>query len=495
MNSFKRLLRPKGLSISEVRSPSASYTRSLCSMSSGSEGNGDKTSTHSFLADKELKDEDASMTGVDVKTLDPKTFVRMKNYSQFDYLKKKEKVEFKRKVFKTQEFWMREKVRAGRMKQVSMEAEAAGKKMTLKVACVIERLPVILPDLKPWEVDYLALKETRAVFKKKRYPTGNLRMNVQTMHGESLENKSGLIEQPLPNDVEPWVYELLSRDTKQLGPFMNIPNLEQRLLSLTDTVQGENDHTDPAALGSLSTASELDAEGKSESDDGEDFTFSNEEGWFEDEEEIARNAKSNRTSDFDDFALEIDFSQGGELSSKEFEPASRVTIDDEEDNRGSLNRALSERLYLMVKVKDEIDGTVKWQFPEFDYDRIVEEFEEKSEGHKAQWLSKVAETGMKQLTDYDCELFFVGNAPAGFVNLKYGNEGKEKHYGKSVFFYRAQLLEDFYAETSFDFETLIQKENILEYAWITKSQLSEYTSNDQPGNEAYWELAEFLLED
>ena len=95
---------------------------------------------------------------------------------------------------------------------------------------MLERLPVILPDLKPWEINFMELKQKRDVHRKKQYPTKQLRMNVvKDILLEQEGKKLDAGEEPLPHKVEPWVYRNLSRGTNQIGPFMNIKNLDSRL--------------------------------------------------------------------------------------------------------------------------------------------------------------------------------------------------------------------------------------------------------------------------
>ena len=116
------------------------------------------------------------------------------------------------------------------LEEIADEAANAGSSLQLRVSCILERLPVILPDLKPWEIEYLELKQRRAVFKNKQYPTNALRMNVQKDILKDQETKSSeKEEEELPHNVDPWVYRLLARGTTTLGPFQQFKDLDKRL--------------------------------------------------------------------------------------------------------------------------------------------------------------------------------------------------------------------------------------------------------------------------
>jgi len=138
------------------------------------------------------------------------------------------------------------------------------------------------------------------------------------------------------------------------------------------------------------------------------------------------------------------------LASLSFVPASRTTEADFNDDRRSSDRKFNESLYLVVKRNREDSS---WQFPQGKL-RDDETLRTASE--------RVVDRAVGQV-----DRWFVGNAPVGHYVYAYplDMQQKRKEYGAKVFFYRAQLISG---------NVRLETRLYTDYAWITRSQVSEY---------------------
>ncbi|CAE7371278.1 MRPL46, partial [Symbiodinium microadriaticum] len=144
-----------------------------------------------------------------------------------------------------------------------------------------------------------------------------------------------------------------------------------------------------------------------------------------------------------------------------FTPASRITAADEANDTRSLERKLSNSLFLIVKRNRESHS---WQFPQ------------------GKWLDgetmrQTAER-VNDRTVGEIRRWFVSNSPIGHFCYAYppAMQEQRKQYGAKVFFYRAQLIEG-----ELKLETRLYKD----YAWIARSEVGEYFDPD---------LAEYMQE-
>lgn len=131
-----------------------------------------------------------------------------------------------------------------------------------------------------------------------------------------------------------------------------------------------------------------------------------------------------------------------------FTVAPRVTEDDEQDNRQSLNRALSERLFLLVQPQNVQEGDEEWWFPQ---------------GKHVFKEERMKETALRNLGESvggDLEVTPVGNAPVGHLTRTSDN--------LPMFFYKAQ-----YYKGDIDMNTDVVKD----YVWVTKDEMQEYLSS------------------
>lgn len=146
--------------------------------------------------------------------------------------------------------------------------------------------------------------------------------------------------------------------------------------------------------------------------------------------------------------LDISSSRVADEGEAEFEPAPTVTEADKTNDRRSLQRALSRRLYLLIRgvpyggVKD----SPVWHFIEKEY-------------AKEDTLRLCAEEAMKPFVSDPKNLYFVGNAPMGHLSYKLC----EPNYKR--FFFKTQLIAG---------QVLVKGKKIKDYAWVAKDELSEY---------------------
>ena len=136
------------------------------------------------------------------------------------------------------------------------------------------------------------------------------------------------------------------------------------------------------------------------------------------------------------------------------ELAPRKTAADEANDRTSLDRALAERLCLLVRPRDG-----SWAFPSVPWaeGETIRDTAERA-------LKEAVVAGSKGSPLPPPDVFFVGNCPAGY--WAEASEGGEC-YGTKTFFHRCQLV-------SWQQPPPVDTSVYEEHAWVTKSELSEY---------------------
>jgi large subunit ribosomal protein L46 len=125
-------------------------------------------------------------------------------------------------------------------------------------------------------------------------------------------------------------------------------------------------------------------------------------------------------------------------------------VADKNNDRRSLERALNQSLFLLVKRGRE---DFSWQFPQGQW----------KEGEN---MRQVAERVIER-TIGPHKNYFVGNAPIGVHCYKYPEElqQKRKQYGAKVFFFRAQFVSG-----AVQLERRLYKDHV----WVTKDELGEF---------------------
>ncbi|ETV87450.1 hypothetical protein H257_01019 [Aphanomyces astaci] len=142
-----------------------------------------------------------------------------------------------------------------------------------------------------------------------------------------------------------------------------------------------------------------------------------------------------------------------ELVGDGFQIAKRETEDDATNNRHSLNRALKQRVFLIVQ-----DPTsLKWTFP-------TTEKASADETMRAAAFRELADT-----IGTEVEAYPVGNAPMGHLTISHEDEPTfdGKVHGTKVFFLKAQTFGN-------EGVVNLNKDKAADYLWVTQSELAEY---------------------
>ncbi|XP_002738570.1 large ribosomal subunit protein mL46-like [Saccoglossus kowalevskii] len=161
-----------------------------------------------------------------------------------------------------------------------------------------------------------------------------------------------------------------------------------------------------------------------------------------DEDEEEGEARVITAADLEDLGTE-------ELS--HFTPASKTTESDEKNDLKSLERKLSEKLYLLVKCK--LGKNSVWLLPQ---------------GRREDGES-MRETAERVLASHCGDIIkaqFSGNAPCGFYKYKFPTESRsDEAVGAKVFFYKARLL---------DGNVLDANDVTEDYVWVSSKELPHY---------------------
>ncbi|EQC34232.1 hypothetical protein SDRG_08434 [Saprolegnia diclina VS20] len=143
-----------------------------------------------------------------------------------------------------------------------------------------------------------------------------------------------------------------------------------------------------------------------------------------------------------------------ELIGDGFQIAKRETEDDAANNRHSLNRALKQRVFLIVQ--DKTSG--KWFFPTTEKD-------------DAETMKDAAFRELSTVVGASLEAYPVGNAPMGYLKVMHEDDPTfdGKVHGTKVFFYKSQLAGG---------DVELNTEKAGDYLWVTQAELAEYLDAD-----------------
>nr|8A22_AH Chain AH, mL46 [Polytomella magna]8APN_AH Chain AH, mL46 [Polytomella magna]8APO_AH Chain AH, mL46 [Polytomella magna] len=126
-----------------------------------------------------------------------------------------------------------------------------------------------------------------------------------------------------------------------------------------------------------------------------------------------------------------------------------VTAADKSGNNKTMKRMLNERLFLLLKIKGA-SGKDIWSFPTL-------------KNTETESLRDTCERSLYTAIGKQYPIFFVGNSPMGHLSKP----------GGKMFFLAAQVLED-------PWEVRLTPESGAEdYAWVTKSELKEFISDNR----------------
>jgi len=135
-----------------------------------------------------------------------------------------------------------------------------------------------------------------------------------------------------------------------------------------------------------------------------------------------------------------------------WQPSSRETQADRDNNRKSLDRALDKKLYLIVQKNRK---NYAWQFPQGGWEN-------------GETMRGTVERELREELGSKVKAYFISNAPCGFYQYPFSEAAQEKYRAESskVFFYRARHLDG-------DIE-LNKNEGLVDYLWVTAQELKEY---------------------
>jgi len=360
-------------------------------------------------------------------------------------------------------------------------AETSGIPFELQAALIIERLPVILPDMEDWETEFRELQVQRQLMKFKEYSLDDV--SVPTNRKED----------------EDWVYDILTFGTRrEITPMAVDQDLASILKRLGPVKIGLVDDVSPKAPSKVSPVANKSQEGqtinpvddlealvehmrnKSEQNEVEDDTseLQNSRTFGISEGEIfGQDVIDDLFSGDDEWQLPIDdASMGGSTNQTSFVPEPRITEADEMKDMKSLRRKLARRLHLIVRAKsiEEDSSPTVWRFPTASVD-IENEF-----------MLKAAKRITAEQLGTEMDVYFLTRAPAGVTYNQYSQEEQKKRskFGGQIFFYRGQRVRG---------DVKIKDPSILEHAWITSDDLEEYVPDHE--TDPYWSYARMFMDD
>jgi large subunit ribosomal protein L46 len=180
-------------------------------------------------------------------------------------------------------------------------------------------------------------------------------------------------------------------------------------------------------------------------------------------------------------AAELDRSDDDVLPELPFKLAPRVTKADRLNDRTTLNRALAERLFLLIR------GPVtrgRWDLP-----MAVLEGGGKGGDMKGLSMRNTHEATVRRFMGEKFEAYVPSNAPVGVhwrvpSEPSTGKTGGEQAYGDKVFFYRAQHLKG---------RGKVVGEGVEEFVWVTREEMGEYLPQASVEEKEYAELLTNIL--
>jgi len=148
------------------------------------------------------------------------------------------------------------------------------------------------------------------------------------------------------------------------------------------------------------------------------------------------------------------FTFAEENAKKEDSPI--ITEADKRNDRKSLYRALTDRLYLIVK-KNRPEHF--WQFPQGDY--------EEKHGNS---LRKTAEKSLEKICGDDLSVWWTGHGPMAYWRYDLPSQYQKKYSATEtkVFYFRSTFLDG----------KVNLSPDIKDYLWVTKSELKDYLDPD-----------------
>jgi 8-oxo-dGTP pyrophosphatase MutT (NUDIX family) len=139
------------------------------------------------------------------------------------------------------------------------------------------------------------------------------------------------------------------------------------------------------------------------------------------------------------------------LNNDQFDPSPRIQPSDISDDRRSINRALVDSTFLIVKRKRDAN---QWRFPQ-------------GMLKPTDTIRKAAERRVKEECGAELDSYFLGNAPIGHVAYEHAEGGE--CVGSKVFLMHSVYLGG---------DVEIDDRDIVDFAWVRQEEFPDYFSGD-----------------
>jgi len=337
-------------------------------------------------------------------------------------------------------------------------AEEKGLSFQVNCAAVIERLPVVMPDIEEWEIDMLEMKEEKMLYTRKQVP----------------DEFWGFSEQERKVRTEDlWAYDMLDFGTNgRLGQWQISPQLREKVEDARRRQQASAEKRrdfEEAQAKKQHHEEEPNKEIVQKSDNEEPSA----DGSLE-----ATNLDFVIDDDEDEVEFELNLSKdslGADRVDDGFRPEPRITHEDETHDTRSVRRRLQRRLHLIVQVMDHVGpkGELVWRYP----------FGERREDEE---MYAAAKRHLLEQCGPELDIYMLTRLPAGYTCVEYPDAMKKEtgKFGEMTFFYRGQRITE---------HVDIQTKDIVDYAWISNDELHEFVPDYL--NDPYWKYGHLFMDD
>ncbi|KAJ1978698.1 hypothetical protein H4R33_005916 [Dimargaris cristalligena] len=147
-----------------------------------------------------------------------------------------------------------------------------------------------------------------------------------------------------------------------------------------------------------------------------------------------------------------------------YKAAPRITQADKDGDLKSLDRALDQSLYLLVKKPRQENA---WQFPQGGHEGL-------------EFLHRTALRELAEECGTNMDVWALGRGPVGHYSYKFpaDHAAKVKAESAKVFFFKAYI---------FAGQVELNKKELSDFVWVTKDEIPKYVSKD------YWNAVQDIL--
>lgn len=374
-----------------------------------------------------------------------------------------------------------EEARLKAFHQFREEASSSGLPIEFACAAVVERMPVILPDLESWEIDFLEVQQRQQLKQRKQYPVEEFTLK----EADKVLRRDQL-----------WAFDVLDFGSKgRLGPLAFDKHFQKEFRRLQGASSDEDEDEE---LEVLEQGAGEEEEEEGEEDDGVERSVDDSIKQVADDSDIKMKKPDEKTQEILDeidafesttqdlgpildddemddvqWSMQMEDEEEDLTSTADFQPQPRISDADHAADFQSLRRRLQRTLYLIIQVHDPISNELVWRFPTA--------FRQDNQ----EVLMDAAQRGVEeQLGDMD--VFFLGRTPAGYVFDKYSDQVRKERdaFGCHTLFYRGERLRG---------DVQVASSAVEDYAWITNDELARYVPD--AANDPYWSVASQFLDD